>query len=270
MNGQLEGRIIAVTGGASGIGAASARMAATRGAAVAVLDIDVDGARQVAEEIRAQGGTAIARAMDVSDDAAVEETTAAIEGELGSLDGLVASAGILELPGPPEENDIAHWDRVIAVNQRGLYLSCLAVGRRMALRGTGSIVTIASVAGLRAMPLHGYAPSKAAVISITQNLAVEWGRSGVRVNAIAPGYTLTPALKAAIDRGERNPADIEDNTAQGRLIEPDEIAEGVLFLLSDNARAISGITLPVDAGWLAAPSWHTYGGVRGPRGNVHA
>lgn len=270
MNGQLEGRVIAITGGASGIGAASARMAAARGAAVAVLDVNADGASEVAHDIRANGGTAVHHALDVTDAEAVEHITAEVEGTLGPLDGLVASAGILELPGPAEENDLDHWDRVIAVNQRGVYLSCLAAGRRMALRGTGSIVTIASVAGLRAMPLHGYAPSKAAVISITQNLAVEWGRSGVRVNAIAPGYTLTPALKGAIDRGERNPAEIQDSTALNRLIEPEEVAEGVLFLLSDYARAITGITLPVDAGWLAAPSWHTYGGVRGPRGNAHA
>lgn len=270
MNAPLEGMIVAVTGGASGIGEASARLAAERGAAVAVLDVDTAKAERVASEIEAAGGRARAWTLDVRDADAIEATTADVEAELGPLDGLVASAGILERPGPPEDGDLADWDAVIAVNQRGVYLSCLAAGRRMALRGKGSIVTIASVAGMRSMPLHAYAPSKAAVISITQNLAVEWGRSGVRVNAVAPGYTLTPALKGAIDSGQRDPTDLEQNSAFGRLVEPAEIAEGVVFLLSNQARAVTGITLPIDAGWLVAPSWHTYGGLRGPRGDRDA
>ena len=266
----LEGRIITVTGGASGIGEASARLAAARGAAIAVLDVNGEAAHHVARDIVKDGGTAKAWTLDVLDAEAVEATASAVEADLGPVDGHVASAGILERPGPPEEADIADWDRVVAINQRGVYLTCLAAGWRMALLGHGSIVTIASVAGIRAMPLHGYSPAKAAVIAITQNLAVEWGRSGVRVNAVAPGYTLTPALSDAIESGERDPTDLQENSALGRLIEPMEIAEAVAFLLSDHARAITGITMPVDAGWLVAPSWHTYGGVREPKGNRRA
>lgn len=267
---QLEGKVIAVTGGASGIGAACCKLAAERGAVVVVLDLDIDKARTFAEEIGAAGGVAKAYELDVRDADNVDAAIALVEGQVGPLDGMVASAGILERPGPPEDGDLKLWDDVIAVDQRGVYLSCLAAGRRMAVRGSGSIVNIASVAGMRSMPLHAYAPAKAAVISITQNLAVEWGRSGVRVNAVCPGYTLTPALQDAIDSGLRDATALIENSALARMIAPEEVAEAVLFLLSSQASAITGISMPVDAGWLVAPSWHTYGGFRGARGNRHA
>ncbi|MBX6370248.1 MAG: SDR family oxidoreductase, partial [Rhodospirillales bacterium] len=199
------------------------------------------------------------------DAAAIESVAADLETKLGPTDILVTSAGVIQVPLPPEELSLADWDQVVAVDQRGVYLSCVAFGRRMAKRGRGSIVNIASVAGLRSMPLHAYAPAKAAVIAMTESLAAEWGRSGVRVNAVAPGYTLTPALKAAIDAGKRDPSRLAENSALGRLVEPDEIADAVAFLCSDDAKAITGVTLPVDAGWLVAPSWHTYGGLRPKR-----
>jgi NAD(P)-dependent dehydrogenase (short-subunit alcohol dehydrogenase family) len=136
----------------------------------------------------------------------------------------------------------------------------------MRTRGRGSIVNIASIAGMRSMPLHAYAPAKAAVIAMTQCLAAEWGPSQVRVNAVSPGYTRTPALQTAIDRGERDVSALEANAALGRLVEPAEIARAVAFLASPEAGAITGINLPVDCGWLVAPSWHTYGGLRGGAG----
>lgn len=114
------------------------------------------------------------------------------------------------------------------------------------------------------MPLHAYAPAKAAVISITECLAAEWGPAGVRVNAVSPGYTRTPALQAAIDKGEREVSLLEKNAALGRLVEPKEIAKVVAFLLSAEASAISGANVPVDCGWLAATPWNTYGGLRPP------
>lgn len=262
MTRSLDGRIAVVTGGASGIGEACVRRLAERGARVAVVDIDIDRARQVADAI---GRGAQACALDVRDAAAIESVAADLETKLGPTDILVTSAGVIQVPLPPEELPLADWDQVVAVDQRGVYLSCVAFGQRMAKRGRGSIVNIASVAGLRSMPLHAYAPAKAAVIAMTESLAAEWGRSGVRVNAVAPGYTLTPALKAAIDAGKRDPSRLAENSALGRLVEPDEIADAVAFLCSDEAKAITGVTLPVDAGWLVAPSWHTYGGLRPKR-----
>jgi len=153
------------------------------------------------------------------------------------------------------------WDKVIEVDQRGTYLTCAVFGARMAERGVGAIVNIASVTGWRSVPLHAYAPAKAAVISMTACLAAEWGRSGVRVNAISPGYTITEALQAAIDRGDRDPADLTLQAALGRMVTPDEIADSAGFLLSKAASAITGINLPVDAGWLAGANWMTYGGL---------
>jgi len=134
-------------------------------------------------------------------------------------------------------------------------------GQRMAQRRSGAIVNIASIAGMRSMPLHAYAPAKAAVISITESLAAEWGRAGVRVNAVAPGYTRTPALQAAIDRGERDVTNLTLHSALGRMVEPEDIARAVAFLCGVDAAAITGVTLPVDCGWLVATSWLTYGGV---------
>jgi NAD(P)-dependent dehydrogenase (short-subunit alcohol dehydrogenase family) len=135
----------------------------------------------------------------------------------------------------------------------------------MAERGRGAIVNIASVVGHRSAPLHAYAPAKAAVISMTECLAAEWGRSGVRVNAVSPGYTRTPALQAAIDSGQRDATLLAGSAALGRMVEPEEVANAVVFLASNEAAAITGANLAVDAGWLVSTSWTTYGGVRASR-----
>ena len=264
MTGSLQDRIAVVTGGASGIGAACAVRLAERGARVAVVDIDEVRAQEVTR--RLDGGGHVAMALDVRDAGAVEALAERIERDLGPADILVTSAGVIQVPLPPEEMPLDDWDNVVAVDQRGVYLCCHAFGRRMAARGRGAIVNIASIAGMRSMPLHSYAPAKAAVISMTECLAAEWGRSQVRVNAVAPGYTRTPALQAAIDSGRRDPSALEQNSALGRMVEPDEIADAVAFLASDDARAITGVTLPVDAGWLVATPWNSYGGLRPARG----
>jgi NAD(P)-dependent dehydrogenase (short-subunit alcohol dehydrogenase family) len=253
-----KGRIVAVTGGASGIGRACVQVLAKKGWKVAVLDIDAPGAEKVAREI---GGLGLA--LDVGDEAAVEAAAAKVEGELGPVYGLVNCAGILAAPVPPEELPIAEWDRVVRVNQRGTYVTALAFGLRMAKRGRGSIVNIASINAFRSMPFHGYAPTKAAIVSITMNLATEWGPSGVRVNAVSPGFTRSPALQAKIDSGERDVGAIEKATALRRLMEPEDSAYAVAFLLSDEAAGITGVNLPVEGGWLVMPSWQSYPGIRG-------
>lgn len=180
-------RVAAVTGGASGIGEACARELARQGYAVAVLDRNRDGADSVAADI---GGAAYA--VDVGDEHDVERAVAAIESEFGPVVALVNSAGLLQVPVQPAELSMAVFDDVVRVNQRGVYLCCVAFGHRMATRGEGAIVNIASIAGMTSMPLHAYSPSKAAVISITECLAAEWGPAGIRINAVSPGYTLTP------------------------------------------------------------------------------
>ena len=255
MGNNLSG-VAVVTGGASGIGLACCRELAQRGATVALVDRD-QRAHDVAKEL---GGRAWI--VDIADDDAVERCAEQIENEFDAPEVLVNSAAIIQVPLPPEQLSMRVWDDVIRIDQRGTYVACVAFGKRMAARRRGSIINIASIAGMRSMPLHAYAPAKAAVISITECLAAEWGPAQVRVNAVAPGHTRTPALQDAIDKGERDIAMLENQNAFGRLVEPVEIARVVAFLASAEASAITGATIPVDCGWLVTPSWHGYGGLR--------
>jgi len=252
--------VAVVTGGASGIGEATARVLSARGWTIVIADLDADRAEAVAREL---GGHVLI--LDVADPAAIEAAAQWVEHEVGAVTVLVTSAGMTHPLIPPESFTVETWDRIIDVDVRGTWLCAAAFGARMARRGRGSIVTIASVTGLRSTPLHAYGPGKAAVIQLTQNLAAEWGSSGVRVNCVAPGYTLTPAMQAVIDAGERDPALMEEGSVLGRLVPPDDVARAVAFLAGDDAASITGVVLPVDAGWLVAPSWQTYGGLPGAR-----
>jgi NAD(P)-dependent dehydrogenase (short-subunit alcohol dehydrogenase family) len=256
MNGSTK-RISVVTGGASGIGAACVRELAGKGDLVVVVDRDLAKAQAVAADV---GGRAYA--ADVGDEKGLDACAATTERECGPVDVLVNSAGILQVPARPHDLPMSAWDDVIRVDQRGTYVACVAFARAMIGRKRGSIVNIASIAGMRSMPLHAYAPAKAAVIAITECLAAEWGPSGIRINAVSPGYTLTPALKDAIDRGERDVSSLTANAALRRLVDPIEIARVVAFLASDAASAMTGANVPVDCGWLAGTSWSTYGGLR--------
>jgi NAD(P)-dependent dehydrogenase (short-subunit alcohol dehydrogenase family) len=236
--------VAVVTGGSSGIGEACARELAARGATVAILDISPAG-QAVADEI---GGRF--RHCDVSDEVALEIGAAAIEQAMGPVDYLVNSAGILQKAAlRPRDFPIAAWDDIVRVDQRGTYLACRFFGERMVARGRGAIVNIASVAGMMSTPLHSYTPAKAAVIAMTGTLAAEWGRAQVRVNAVSPGVTRTPALDAALKRGDRSIATLEKVAPLGRLVEAGEI---------------TGVNLPVDCGWLVSDGWHFYGGLREP------
>lgn len=251
--------VAVVTGGASGIGEACSRELARQGHLVAVLDRDAERAERVAAAI---GGRA--RTTDVGDDASVAASADWVEEELGPVAALVNSAGILQVPARPFDLPMSVWDDVVRVNQRGTYVVCLAFGRRMIARRAGAIVNIASISGMSSMPLHAYGPAKTAVIAITENLAVEWGPAGVRVNAVSPGYVATPPVRAAIARGERDAGALARVAAIGRMITPEEIANVVAFLLSPAASGVTGATIPVDGGCLKAMSWTPYGGTRPP------
>lgn len=256
----FAGVTAAVTGGGSGIGEACARALAAKGARIAVIDLNLADAQRVAAEIGA-----LAFAADISDADSIEACAEAVEAALGPITVLIASAGIAQPALPPETLKQRTWDKIVAVDLRGAWLTCVAFGGRMARRGKGAIVNIGSVAGSAGTPLHAYGPAKAGVLAMTTNLAVEWGRSGVRVNAVSPSHTLTPFVKDAIESGRRDLAELADNTALGRVITPEEVANAALFLASDEASAITGINLPIDAGWLSVGGWHSYGGVRPAR-----
>jgi NAD(P)-dependent dehydrogenase (short-subunit alcohol dehydrogenase family) len=222
-----------------------------------VADVKVEQGKQVAEKI---GGAFVE--MDVWDEAKVEAAANQIFSKYGPVTGVVTSAGVLQPPVPPEQLDMKIWDGVVQIDQRGTYLTCRAFGSHMAKNGGGSIVNIASIAGSRSLPLHSYSPAKAAVISMSACLAAAWGRKNVRVNSVSPGATLTPALQAEVDAGRRDISRFEENSTLGLLVQPEEIGEAVAFLLSRAASAITGIDLPVDCGWLAGSTWHSYGGIR--------
>jgi NAD(P)-dependent dehydrogenase (short-subunit alcohol dehydrogenase family) len=252
-----DSRVIVVTGGASGIGAACAELLASEGARVVVADLNMDQAGEVAQRI---GGDAWS--LDVGDITSVESAAIEIEQKIGPVYGLVNSAGIIQQPLRPHELDMNIFDLVQRVDFRGTYICCLAFGRAMLKRKRGSIVNISSVTGHRSVPLHSYAPAKAAVISMTQCLAAEWGPAKVRINSVAPGYTMTPALEAAIARGERSVDRLIANAPMQDTVKPSQVADAVSFLLSDRAVAITGVDLAVDCGWLAGTAWNTYGGFR--------
>ncbi|MCO5144760.1 MAG: SDR family oxidoreductase [Aquamicrobium sp.] len=248
------GDLVIVTGGASGIGAAVAALLRARGCRVVVFDLAPD-----------QPGFAGWLRVDVSDEAAVEAALAKVEDGLGPVCGLVNAAGVLGKMHAPQRLQMSDWDREIAVDLRGTYLTCRAAGARMAARGAGSSSSTSprSPAGMTSGPLHGYGPAKAAVISLTTTLAGEWGPRGVRVNAASPGFTRTEALEKGIEAGVLDPGTLSRPSALRRLVEPGEIAAAVAFLLGPEASGITGVNLPVDAGYLVGVTWQPYGGLRG-------
>jgi NAD(P)-dependent dehydrogenase (short-subunit alcohol dehydrogenase family) len=257
MDFDFKGHLIVVTGGASGIGASCVHFFAARGARVVIADRNEQAGLEMA---RATGG--VAAAIDVAEEAQVEALIARIEKEHGPIAVLVNSAGVLQRILPPGELTMKDWDLVARIDLRGTYVCCRAAGSRMAMRRRGSIINIASVAGMRSGPLHSYGPAKAGVISLTECLAAEWGPAQVRVNAVSPGFTRTPALNKGIDKGQLNTTEMITGSALGRLVEPAEIAAVVGFLASDLASAVTGVNIAVDAGYLVATPWHSFGGLR--------
>jgi NAD(P)-dependent dehydrogenase (short-subunit alcohol dehydrogenase family) len=251
----FTGKRAAVTGGGRSIGRATAELLLRCGARVVILDRNKDSVRDADKE------GLIGRVLDVREADAVKNVFGEIEADHGPIDVLVNCAGILQRPAQPEELALDEWDRTVATNLRGTYLCCAAVGSRMAARRSGAIVNIASVLGMAPSPLHAYGPSKAAIISLTQGLAAQWGSRGVRVNAVAPGFTETPPLSLAMASGVLDRSLLARSTALGRLLSAQEVATAVVFLASDLAGPITGITLPVDAGYLAASSWAAFGGL---------
>jgi NAD(P)-dependent dehydrogenase (short-subunit alcohol dehydrogenase family) len=249
-----QAKLGVVIGGGNGIGEACCRLMAQRGWRVAVVDLVEQAAQKVAAEI---GGRAYV--VDISNLAAVEQLATDIEYAQGPTHALVVSAGISQERFTPAELPIDLWHKVIDVNLGGTFNADRTFGTLMARRGRGAIVNIASTASYGSQPLHAYGPAKAAVINMTKNLATQWGRSGVRVNSVSPGATLVARVLAR--KPGRYAVDIDNQMALGRRIQPSEIAEGVEFLISDRASAITGTDLLIDAGMLAAAGWGIYGGV---------
>jgi NAD(P)-dependent dehydrogenase (short-subunit alcohol dehydrogenase family) len=247
----LEGKAALITGAGRGIGRTMALTFAREGADVAVNDVNLEAAEEVANEVRALGRKAVGIKADVGDTEQVEAMVATTISALGGVHILVNNAGIVDQAVPTIESDVSKWDEVFRVIVRGTYLCCRSAGRWMVEHRTGKVVNISSVAALTGLaPRPAYVPAKGAVIDLTHTLAVEWAPYGINVNCITPGFALTPLSMEAFRRAGADLAKIGQNIPMGRLADPQDIADAALLLSSDLARYITGVTLPVDGGWL--------------------
>ena len=248
---RLANRVIGITGGASGIGRACALAAAAEGADLALGDIDAEGLAKTASEIQDLGRRAVTRIVDVTTDDDQEALVELAVNELGGLDGWVGSAGT----GSGQfalEHTRAEWRRVMEVNVEGVFFGAQAAGRHMVTTGSGSIVTVASMYGQRAVKQRAaYCTSKASVVMLSQVLALELAEHGVRVNALAPGYTDTPLFNIGKERDSVEIDRLISHVPFKRLAVPEEIASAAIFLLSDEAGFVTGHVLTVDGGWVA-------------------
>jgi len=249
---RLPGRVAAITGGALGIGRATARLFAAEGATVALGDVEVGAAETVAKEIVNGGGRAIAVGVDVGDAGQVQAFVDRVVAELGRLDIMFANAGIAH-SAPFLEHPEAQWHRVLRVNLTGVFLCCQAAARQMVTQGGGRIITTASINGFRGVEnLVGYNAAKAGVIELTKTMAVELARHHIAVNAIAPAQIDTRLTRSLPEEARQRRL---ERIPMGRFGEADEVARAALFLASDDAGYITGHTLAVDGGYLAGGLW---------------
>ncbi len=241
----VTGTVAVVTGGGSGIGLATSTRLAQDGFTVAVLDVQPSAA--------ADGAAALALRCDVTDEADVATAMAVVADRLGGIDVLVNNAGIT---GSREaarchETPVAEWDKVHAVNVRGPFLCSRAVLPSMVARGSGHIITIASVAGLVAFPGRcAYTASKGAALMLTRSIAVDYAAAGIRANAVCPGMVYTPMTSWRLDQPELR-AEVEARIPVGRVATPDEIADAVALLASGRLGYMTGHPLVVDGGMTA-------------------
>ena len=246
---RFDGKLAMVTGAASGIGLRTARAFAREGAELALVDLDEAGIEAVAREIRNAGGQASAYATDLSRVDRIRALFADVKAAHGRIDALANIAAVYPTS-PLLEVTEEHWDAVLGVNLRGVFFCCQEAIGIMAGQGGGAIVNIASGAAFR--PLEGmvaYCTSKAGLVGMTRVLALYTARKGVRINTVAPGHTDTEGnqvMSAEIDRREE-----ADKLISGRWLEPEEIADAILFLCSEAARGVHGAILNVNGGnWM--------------------
>ena len=246
-----------ITGGASGIGAATARRVLAAGGSVGIVDTNREAMRALADEL---GDQLVWNECDVLDEEGLTQALNFCERRMAPVTGLVNCAGIPSLPKKIEETSADDFSRLVDSHLKGTFIACKVVGAPMAARCGGAIVNLASVLSFRPGPVLAYGAAKAAIVNLTQALAVQWARKNVRVNAVAPGWTDTPFLRPRERGGTRDLTPILNATPMGRLMQPAEIAEVIFFLLSPAASAITGATVPCDGGVIAGSGWNPYGG----------
>lgn len=254
MAGRLEGKVALITGAANGCGFAAARLFAREGARVGLVDLPGSRGEEAAAEIRAEGYEAVFAPADVSDAVGVARAVAVVSARFGAITVLFNHAGILAA-GPFLETEEAEWDRVMAVNVKGMFLVTRAVLPGMLDAGGGSIVSTSSISGVVATPMEVlYCASKGACHMFARALAVEFRDRGIRSNAVCPGFIATAHGRREIEVLSRYGVDVSDAAmaaAQGRLCRPEEVAAAALFLASDEASFINGAHLFADNGFTA-------------------
>ena len=241
--------VVLVTGGADGIGWAIARRFAAGGFHVAIADL-----REAAAEARAAelGPAHMGLGCEVADEAQVVAAVSAVVARWGRIDVLVNNAGIADAMAPTLEQDAGFFMRLLAIHLQGTFVASREAARTMLGQGSGAIVNLGSMAGNVGLPRrNAYGAAKAGIHAMTRSMAVEWGRGGIRVNAIAPGYVRTRLVDKLAQEGKIDAAAIERRAPLGRLGTPEEMANAVWFLASPEASYITGTVLNVDGGWQA-------------------
>lgn len=255
MDRNLDGKVVIITGGAAGIGRGAAMVAAREGARLVLVDIDLAGLNETADLVRGAGAEATVVTADVSQSDSVKGYVDATMAAYGRIDGLFNNAGIQGRVASIADLAPEDFDRVIAINVRGVFLGLHHVLPVMIAQGSGSIVNTGSLGSARALPyVSAYVAAKHAVIGLTKTAAIEVATQGVRVNAVLPGNIVSPMSTASTKVFIPGADPVE---AMGRMVpqkragQPEEIGEAVCFLLSDRAGHITGVELPVDGGILA-------------------
>ncbi|AYO53756.1 MULTISPECIES: SDR family NAD(P)-dependent oxidoreductase [Acinetobacter] len=244
----IHSKRILVTGGASGIGLSTAKLLIDLGAQVTISDIHEDNAKAAYQTLGASAYTVGDIANEDHCNQMVQDTIAAT----GGLDAVINAAGISDKVSKALDLDMADWQRVVDIHLRGSFAISRAAARHMIEQKSGSIVHLASAYGLVGTPFrYAYSPAKAAIIMLTKDLACEWGRLGVRINAIAPGYVNTPMIERLAKEGKVDIERLEARTAMGRLATPEEVANVAAFLVSDLSSYVHGSVVSVDGGWTA-------------------
>ncbi|HUH37480.1 MAG TPA: SDR family NAD(P)-dependent oxidoreductase [Spongiibacteraceae bacterium] len=244
----MQGRVALISGAASGIGEACARQFAAQGCRLVLLDRNGERLQTLVDElVSGKSGPVSSLVGDVTDEAVNRAAVARCQSDFGRIDYAVNSAGIAGAPATLDETSLAEWQRVIAINLTGVFLGLKHQLRAMKAAGRGSVVSIASGAGLIGTPHLGpYCASKHAVLGLTKTAAMEVARSGIRVNAVLPGSTRTPLLEDSMRQGPELEQMILNSIPCGRLGNADEIAAAVLWLCSEQASYVNGHSLVVD------------------------